>query len=174
MRRVIITSTTNTFHLLKPKYQQQIIGWQCQKPMLLSTANKDKMVEQLLNPEPVKTEKPTTLQTLLLKFTGNTTTTTTQKNIEKDHGHSHGVEEEHDDHAHSHSHSHSHSHGEHATIDEHQQKQNQQILEDDPDDYVEMWNENAPAGREWNGPRGLEPTRYGNEWEQKGRVSDFS
>ena len=28
------------------------------------------------------------------------------------------------------------------------------------------------APREWNGPKGPEPTRYG-DWEQKGRCSDF-
>ena len=42
--------------------------------------------------------------------------------------------------------------------------------EDDEDDYVEM--RNADTG-EWGGPRGLEPTRYG-DWERKGRASDFS
>ncbi|WP_245584014.1 DUF1674 domain-containing protein [Rubritepida flocculans] len=30
----------------------------------------------------------------------------------------------------------------------------------------------APAGEEHGGPSGPEPTRY-NDWERKGRVSDF-
>jgi hypothetical protein len=47
------------------------------------------------------------------------------------------------------------------------------MLADDPDDYIEMWNPKAPAGPEHGGPRGLEPTRYGTEWEKKGRVTDF-
>ena len=38
------------------------------------------------------------------------------------------------------------------------------------DDYVDMIN---PETGEWNGPRGPEPTRYG-DWQQKGRSSDFS
>ncbi len=41
---------------------------------------------------------------------------------------------------------------------------------DDDDDYVEMVN---PDTGEWNGPRGPEPTRYG-DWAQKGRCTDFS
>ena len=66
------------------------------------------------------------------------------------HGHAHG--------AHG---AHGHSHGATEEPDK------------DEDDFVEMWNESAPNGREWGGPRGKEPTRYGNEWECKGRVSDF-
>ena len=42
--------------------------------------------------------------------------------------------------------------------------------EDDEDDYDEVLI--ADTG-EWGGPRGLEPTRYG-DWERKGRASDFS
>jgi len=42
-------------------------------------------------------------------------------------------------------------------------------IEDDEDDYVDMFNEETG---EWNGPRGKEPTTYG-DWQQKGRVSDF-
>lgn len=42
----------------------------------------------------------------------------------------------------------------------------------DPEDMVEMWNYDAPAGPEWGGPRGGEPTKYG-DWAKKGRVSDF-
>lgn len=30
----------------------------------------------------------------------------------------------------------------------------------------------SPASKEINGPKGLEPTRYG-DWESKGRCSDF-
>ena len=41
---------------------------------------------------------------------------------------------------------------------------------DDEDDYVDMVN---PETGEWNGPRGPEPTRYG-DWSQKGRCTDFS
>ncbi|KAA8494501.1 Succinate dehydrogenase assembly factor 4, mitochondrial [Porphyridium purpureum] len=37
---------------------------------------------------------------------------------------------------------------------------------------VEMWNDSAPAGKEWGGPHGYEPTRYG-DWAKNGRVSDF-
>lgn len=39
-------------------------------------------------------------------------------------------------------------------------------------EMVEVWNPDAPAGPEWKGPRGYEPTRYG-DWARKGRVSDF-
>lgn len=39
-------------------------------------------------------------------------------------------------------------------------------------EMVEMWNKDAPAGPEWNGPRGYEPTRHG-DWAKNGRVSDF-
>lgn len=38
-------------------------------------------------------------------------------------------------------------------------------------EMVDMWKD-SPAGREWNGPREYEPTRYG-DWACKGRVSDF-
>lgn len=41
--------------------------------------------------------------------------------------------------------------------------------EEDDEDMVEMFNEETG---EWNGPRGLEPTRYG-DWESKGRCWDF-
>lgn len=39
-------------------------------------------------------------------------------------------------------------------------------------EMVEMWNKNAPHGPEWGGPRGYEPTKYG-DWARNGRVSDF-
>lgn len=39
-------------------------------------------------------------------------------------------------------------------------------------ELVDMWNKDAPAGPEWNGPRGYEPTRHG-DWSKNGRVSDF-
>lgn len=42
----------------------------------------------------------------------------------------------------------------------------------DENELVEMWNKDAPAGPEWNGPRGYEPTRHG-DWSRNGRVSDF-
>lgn len=42
----------------------------------------------------------------------------------------------------------------------------------DPSEQVELWNKDAPAGPEWRGPRGYEPTRHG-DWSHKGRVSDF-
>ena len=45
----------------------------------------------------------------------------------------------------------------------------------DADDPVEAGAEEAAASeapREFNGPKGPEPTRYG-DWEQKGRCSDF-
>ena len=42
--------------------------------------------------------------------------------------------------------------------------------DEDDEDFVDMVN--ADTG-EWNGPRGPEPTRYG-DWEQKGRCTDFS
>lgn len=43
------------------------------------------------------------------------------------------------------------------------------VDEEDEEDMVEMFNEETG---EWNGPRGLEPTRYG-DWESKGRCWDF-
>lgn len=43
------------------------------------------------------------------------------------------------------------------------------IMDEDEEDMVEMFNEETG---EWNGPRGLEPTRYG-DWESKGRCWDF-
>lgn len=73
------------------------------------------------------------------------------------HGHSHDGE-----HGHSHDDEHGHSHAKPA------------VVEDDDEDFVEMWNHQAPAGSEHGGPRGKEPTRYGNEWEKNGRVTDFS
>lgn len=42
----------------------------------------------------------------------------------------------------------------------------------DEDELVELWNNDAQAGPEWSGPRGYEPTRYG-DWAKNGRVSDF-
>ena len=45
----------------------------------------------------------------------------------------------------------------------------------DGDDPVETATDEAAAvesPREFNGPKGPEPTRYG-DWEQKGRCSDF-
>lgn len=44
--------------------------------------------------------------------------------------------------------------------------------DEDESDMVEMWNKEAVAGPEWNGPRGYEPTKYG-DWSSKGRVTDF-
>jgi len=41
--------------------------------------------------------------------------------------------------------------------------------EEDWDGFVDMLNEETG---EWGGPRGPEPTRYG-DWQQKGRASDF-
>lgn len=41
--------------------------------------------------------------------------------------------------------------------------------EEESEEYVDMWNEERG---EWNGPRGLEPTRYG-DWEKNGRCTDF-
>lgn len=38
-------------------------------------------------------------------------------------------------------------------------------------EMVYMWKD-SPGGREWNGPRGYEPTRFG-DWACNGRVSDF-
>ena len=43
------------------------------------------------------------------------------------------------------------------------------LAEDDPDDFVEMFN---PVTREWNGPRFGEPTKFG-DWAHKGRATDF-
>lgn len=48
----------------------------------------------------------------------------------------------------------------------------EEVEREEEKDEVEMWNPNAPAGPEWNGPRGYEPTKHG-DWAQKGRVSDF-
>jgi hypothetical protein len=39
------------------------------------------------------------------------------------------------------------------------------------DDFVDANAYNEERG-EWNGPRGAEPTRFG-DWEQKGRCTDF-
>lgn len=43
---------------------------------------------------------------------------------------------------------------------------------EDEKEMVEMWNPHSPGGPEWAGPRGYEPTRYG-DWSKNGRVSDF-
>ena len=48
-------------------------------------------------------------------------------------------------------------------------QQHVQEGEEDDEDMVEMFNDETG---EWNGPRGLEPTRYG-DWESKGRCWDF-
>jgi hypothetical protein len=92
------------------------------------------------------------------------------------HGHSHD-----DGHGHSHSHGedHGHSHdGEHGHSHDgqgHSHGDEKKVMwEEDPEDFVEMWNPGAPNGPEHGGPRGLEPTRYQNEWEKKGRVTDFT
>lgn len=58
--------------------------------------------------------------------------------------------------AHDHSHEEEHSHGPEG--------------EDETEEYVDMFN--TETG-EWGGPRGLEPTRFG-DWERKGRCSDFA
>lgn len=58
-------------------------------------------------------------------------------------------------------HEHSHEHHDH----DHEHK-----LEEP--EMVEMWNKEGVAGPEWNGPRGYEPTQYG-DWASKGRVTDF-
>jgi hypothetical protein len=90
----------------------------------------------------------------------------------QDHGHSHGDHgHSHGDHGHSHDdHGHSHSVSEAPKAKAKQQN----LLEETEDDFVEMWNSKAPYGPEHGGPRGLEPTRYGKEWESKGRVRDFT
>jgi hypothetical protein len=44
--------------------------------------------------------------------------------------------------------------------------------DEDETEGVEMWNGSAPAGPEWGGPRGDEPTKFG-DWARNGRVSDF-
>jgi hypothetical protein len=99
------------------------------------------------------------------------------KLVGKGHGHSHSHGDT-GEHGHSHEggeHGHSHSDDEHAHSHSHGQVQARKIsIEEDEDDFVEMWNPNAPAGPEHGGPRGLEPTRYKNEWEKKGRVTDFT
>ncbi|KAI1296919.1 Succinate dehydrogenase assembly factor 4, mitochondrial [Halotydeus destructor] len=41
-----------------------------------------------------------------------------------------------------------------------------------PDPYAEFPDSTNPSTGEVNGPKGPEPTRYG-DWERKGRVSDF-
>lgn len=49
---------------------------------------------------------------------------------------------------------------------------NEDVDDVEAPELVDMWNNEAPSGPEWNGPRGYEPTRHG-DWSQKGRVSDF-
>jgi hypothetical protein len=44
--------------------------------------------------------------------------------------------------------------------------------DEDETEGVEMWNRSAPGGPEWGGPRGDEPTKFG-DWARNGRVSDF-
>ncbi len=42
--------------------------------------------------------------------------------------------------------------------------------------HINGFDEDKSASKEFGGPKGLEPTRYGQttpEWEVKGRVSDF-
>ena len=43
---------------------------------------------------------------------------------------------------------------------------------DDPADTTGTEAATSETPREFNGPKGPEPTRYG-DWEQKGRCSDF-
>ena len=103
-----------------------------------------------------------------------------------EHGHSHSDSNHghsHSDHEHGHSHSDS-NHGHSQSVSQNSGPMGKQAnanqlsgkasLEEDADDFVEMWNPNAPAGPEHGGPRGAEPTRYNNEWEKNGRVSDFT
>jgi len=40
------------------------------------------------------------------------------------------------------------------------------------EEEVDMWNFEAPSGPEWGGPRGYEPTKFG-DWSKNCRVSDF-
>lgn len=40
------------------------------------------------------------------------------------------------------------------------------------DDFVDAHQPYNESRKEWNGPRGAEPTRFG-DWEQKGRCTDF-
>jgi hypothetical protein len=40
------------------------------------------------------------------------------------------------------------------------------------EELIEVYNPDAPAGPEYAGPRGYEPTRFG-DWSKNGRVSDF-
>jgi len=97
------------------------------------------------------------------------------KLLNNNHGHSHdGHSDGDDDHGHGHSHDgHGHSHDGHGHS--HGNEKPRKIsIEESEDDFVEMWNPNAPNGPEHGGPRGPEPTRYGQEWEKKGRVSDFT
>ncbi|GJQ08304.1 hypothetical protein GpartN1_g95.t1 [Galdieria partita] len=53
----------------------------------------------------------------------------------------------------------------------HSQKQSEGSTEVDGE-TVEMWNHDAPSGPEWGGPRGYEPTKFG-DWSKNCRVSDF-
>lgn len=71
------------------------------------------------------------------------------------------------------------SNGEDASVpNERDTHENSDTAGDNEDDYdgkpemVDAWNSDAPAGPEWRGPRGYEPTRYG-DWSKNGRVSDF-
>lgn len=58
------------------------------------------------------------------------------------------------------------------TVERHKTDKMELDFPEDADrEMVDMWKD-SPAGREWNGPRGFEPTRYG-DWACKGRVSDF-
>jgi hypothetical protein len=43
---------------------------------------------------------------------------------------------------------------------------------DEEETTENLWNGDAPAGPEWGGPRGEEPTKFG-DWAKNGRVSDF-
>ncbi|KAI0559612.1 hypothetical protein FGB62_141g027 [Gracilaria domingensis] len=54
----------------------------------------------------------------------------------------------------------------------HQKEVDPQSPKAEEPEMVDMWNKDAPQGPEWGGPRGYEPTRYG-DWSKNGRVSDF-
>ncbi len=52
------------------------------------------------------------------------------------------------------------------------QNPDQQSSESKPEDVEINKEEEAVRPKEYGGPRGLEPTRYG-DWERKGRCIDF-
>lgn len=56
--------------------------------------------------------------------------------------------------------------------DEHTENTSDTMISEDKTPESQADNSNTPTQKEYGGPKGLEPTRYG-DWEKAGRCIDF-